>query len=86
MTDEEMEICQRAWEAAGRRADILFGDKEDSELSDQELEIIFSDLPFNTKVAKLTVIRGETAIKPKTFKQRLNKADEIHARAMGIKL
>ena len=49
------------------QADALrfFCDKEDAEMTDEGLAIIFSSLPFNTKVAKLAVLRGEITVKPR---------------------
>lgn len=68
------------------RANELFGDSDGSDFSDEECDIIFSDIPHEDKLAKLRNIRAEKTVKPKSFAKRMTKAGRISARGMGIKL
>lgn len=69
------------------RADELFGNSDGSDLSDDEIEIIFSNtLTHKEKLAKLSNLRAEKTVKPRNFAKRLTKAGRVHAKGMGIKL
>src|SRR5579864_9127545 len=56
------------------------------DLSDEEFNIIFSDLSHAEKLAALKPLRAAKAVKPTSFRKHITPADRIHARGMGIKL
>jgi hypothetical protein len=71
---------------ADRRTQELFGDSDGESMTDEEIHIIFSDMPHKTKLAKLAVLRAGNVVKPKTFARRITKAGRVHAAALGIRL
>lgn len=69
-----------------RKADLLFVAGKET-CTDEEGEIIFDlSLTVNEQMAKLRVLRGGKAVKPKSFRKRITTTDAIHAKALGIKL
>jgi len=90
---ELFQALAKAEEESARSADLLFGcDCEKSECTrcnppEDESAIIFdSDLSLEDKLARLQVLRGAKQVKPKSFRKRVTRGDEIHARALGIRL
>jgi hypothetical protein len=63
--------------------DLLYDGKEDC--TDDESEIITSDLKFEEKMAKLRVLRGN-AVVPQKFKKLATDDDTIRAKSWGVKL
>jgi hypothetical protein len=69
-----------------RKIQELFGDRRDEELTDEETDIIFADMPHETKLAKLAGFRAGRTVKPRSFARHITKAGRVHATALGIKL
>jgi hypothetical protein len=71
---------------SARKSDLLFAAGKET-CTDEEGEIIFDlNLTFDEQMAKLRVLRGENAVKPKSFRKRITTTDAIHAKALGSKL
>ena len=69
-----------------RQIQELFGDRDEDDMTDEEVDIIFSRLPHETKLVGLAVLRAGLPVTPKTFTERVTDAGRIHAAGLGIKL
>ena len=91
---EIAEMLVECESGASRKADLLFGCKCTEGEScgvcsppEDESEIIFdSSLSLKQKLAKLQVLRGGKAIKPRSFRKRITRSDSVHAHGMGVRL